>query len=80
MHSLRKPDMLMTIKDVPSSDMAARLHGVSRPSPLPPPQVLAMEAEAESTALLLGGDKIESEFLALETGTGGWDSDMVVGW
>lgn len=33
-------------------------------------QVLAMEAEAESTAMLVGNDKVEDKFLALETGTG----------
>jgi hypothetical protein len=33
-------------------------------------QVLAMEAEAESTALLVGNDKLENKFLALETGSG----------
>lgn len=31
-----------------------------------------MEAEAESTALLVGSDKLENKFAALESGSGGW--------
>ncbi len=31
---------------------------------------MAMEAEAESTALLVGGDQLSSKFAALESGTG----------
>lgn len=34
------------------------------------PQVMAMEAEAESTALLVGNDKLEDKFALLESGTG----------
>jgi hypothetical protein len=33
---------------------------------------MAMEAEAESTALLVGNDKLENKFAALEAGSGGW--------
>ena len=33
-------------------------------------QVMAMEAEAESTALLVGNDKLENKFAALEAGSG----------
>ncbi len=36
------------------------------------PQVLSMEAEAESTALLVGNDKLENKFAQLESGTGTW--------
>ncbi len=31
-----------------------------------------MEAEAESTALLVGNDKLENKFAQLESGTGAW--------
>ena len=33
-------------------------------------KVMAMEAEAESTALLVGSDKIEDKFALLEAGSG----------
>ncbi len=33
-------------------------------------KVMSMEAEAESTALLVGNDKLENKFAALESGSG----------
>ncbi len=35
-------------------------------------KVLAMEAQAESTKMLVGSDTVDNRFKALETGTGGW--------
>ena len=35
-------------------------------------KVLTMEAQAESTTLLVGGDGLESKFAQLESGTGKW--------